>query len=376
MRGTGGNVKRAQDILFGMVFGVLCLVAALMIIQIRFKPLYSRLKASYCENPELLDLRELAPQGTTVSTILRLDADRDGLQEWIVAYRYDLVGYRSPISVVVYDAEGVDRELPVIYPYKLTTPDSDYLGEGAVQIGMVDVLNNLPEESGIRPELVITDVQNTTLSIYRVLDVNKVPNPPCVNLPNPYQVAGFFRATLRITRVGNAVTVYDRAGSERSQFALRRLYLPSSGSYFQPDTTVLLPPREASIEFAYGMPADILDTPYPEKLVLAFYNRLPGGDLASLLSAQAQQRLAGGQLDYGSPWPRATLQKALVQEISYVPGPSDTLSAFAQDTQPQAALVTTKVLFVGPDGQSQLRTIQWHLIKQGTQWKLHEASAE
>jgi len=369
-------VKRAQDILFGIVLGILCLVAAFIIIQIRFAPLYSRLKAGFCANPELLDLRELAPQGTTVSTILRLDADLDGWEEWVVAYRYDLVGYRSPISVVIYDAEGVDRELPMIYPYKLSTPDSDYLGEGVVSIGMTDVLGNLPEESGIRPELVITDAQNTTLSIYRVLDVSKVPNPPCVNLPNPYQVAGFFRATLRITRAGNAVVVYDRAGSERSQFALRRLYLPSNGSYFQPGTTTLLPPKEASIEFAYGMPADILETPYPEKLVLAFYNRLPGGDLAALLSTQAQQRLAGGQLDYGSPWPRAALQKALVQEISYVPGPSDSLSTFAQDAQPEAALVTAKVLFIGPDGQSQLRTIRWHLIKQGTQWKLHEASAE
>lgn len=369
-------MKRAQDILFGMVFGGLCLVAALVIIQIRFKPLYNRLKASYCENPELLDLRELAPKGTTVSLILRLDTDRDGWEEWAVAYRYDLVSYRSPISVVIYDPEGVDRELPVIYPYKLSTPDSDYLGEGAVSIGLADILGNLPEESGIRPELVITDVQQTTLSIYRVLDVNKVPNPPCVNLPTPYQVAGFFRATLRISRVGNAVTVYDRAGSERSQFALRRLYLPSNGSYFQPGTTTLLPPKEASIEFAYGMPADILDTPYPEKLVLAFYNRLPGGDLAPLLSTQAQQRLATGQLDYGSPWPRATLQKALVQEISYMPGPGDSLSTFAQSAQPEATLVTAKVLFIGPDGTSPLRTVRWHLIKQGTQWKLHEASAE
>jgi hypothetical protein len=122
------------------------------------------------------------------------------------------------------------------------------------------------------------------------------------------------------------------------------------------------------------MPADVLDTPYPEKLVLAFYNRLVGGDPKLYLSEQAKRRFSAGQLDYGAPWAQSQIQKALVQEISYVPGAEEVASAGSSE-QPQSAEVQVKVLFVGPNGEARLRSIRWYLIKSNNSWRMHDAAS-
>jgi len=363
-------MKRLQDIVFGVVLGLLLLVAILFIMQARYKALYQKLKSRVCTNPTLVDFRQLNP---AVSAVWRTDTNGDGWEEWVVSYWYDISGRYSPLSCVVYHREG--RGMPILYPYKLQTPDNDYLGEGRIAIGLADVLKDA--EAQARPELVVSgirDIVTTTLAIFQVDVAKEATNPPGPSFSNPYHCKGFFRATLKITRAGSDVIVWDRAGSERSQFALRRAYKPSQGSYFQPGTTALLPPAEASIEFADGVPADILDTPYAEKLVLAFYTMLKG-DVAPYLTEQARKRLATGQLDYGSPWPRETLRKVLVQEISYVPGLEDTTSATTPTSLPRVAQVNAKVLFLGPGGESLLRNIQWHLVQQENRWKLHDVSA-
>jgi len=365
-------MKRLQDIIFGIVLGLLLLVAILFVMQVRYKALYQKLWNKVCADATVVNFRLIAPPGAAALPIHRIDTDGDGWEEWVVPYQYDIVGRTSPVFCVIYDRVG--RDLPIIYPYKLNTPDSDFIGEGAITVAMEDVLANTDGETRPRPEVVITDTRTTTLGIFRVREVKETANPPCESFPNPYQCAGFFKGTLRITRVGAVVSVWDRAGSERSQFALRRVYKPSQGSYFQPNTTALLPPAEASIEFAYGMPADILDTPYPEKLVLAFYTKLKE-DVNPYLTEQARQRLAAGQLDYGSPWPRESLQKALVQEISYAPGPEDAASAATPTNLPRVAQVNVKVLFLGPGGESLLRNAQWHLLQVENRWKLHDVSS-
>jgi hypothetical protein len=340
--------------------------------------LYARYVAPWWQRrlpiePTVVYLRELAPSGKVVSDIKRLDTDGDGWKEWVVFYSFDRVGMNSPSSGAIFDREG--KELPIIYPYKLRTPDSDSLGVGKLAIGIGDILGNLEGEARPHAELIITDALASTLTIFRVREVAPTITANCENYPNPYQVEGLFKGNLKITRAANAVSVWDRAGSERSQFALRRTYRPSQGSYFQLGTTTLLPPAEASIEFAFGMPADILDTPYPEKLVLAFYNRLVGGDPKSYLSEQAKRRFGAGQLDYGTPWPLGQVQKALVQEISYVPGNEDVASAASAGTQPQTAEVQVKVLFIGPGNDARLLSTRWFLIRQENRWQMHDAAS-
>lgn len=305
----------------------------------------------------VVDFREL-PGGDAVSAVLRLDTDSDGWEEWVVSYKYDVGTSNFPISCVVYDLVG-DPPF-TIRPYQLTTPNHDYLGENAVSVVVEDILPDPPGET--RPELIVAD--GRTLSIFRV-------QPKAAN---PYLCEGFFRGNLSVSRSGATVVVLDRAGSERSQFALRRVYAPTEGSYFLPGTGTLRPPVEASIEFAFGLPQDILDTPYPEKLVLAFYKQLKveGADPKVYLTAQAQQRFAAGQLAYGSPWPLEQVSKVLVQEISYIPGPADMASATAPTAQPMTAEVQVKVLFVRP-GEARLREVRWYLIRQDNRWKMHEA---
>ena len=364
--------------IFGIILGFLLPLLLIVIMQMRFKADYQKLKSKVCEDivATMVDFRLLAPAGSAALPISRLDTDGDGWKEWVVPYQYDIVGRTSPIFCVVYDPEGAGgRDLPVIYPHKLHTPDSDYLGEGKIVIGLADVLKD--GETQARPELVISGIRDTvttTLAIFQVDTAQEAASRSGQSFANPYHCQGFFRGTLKITRAGFAVSVWDRAGSERSQFALRRVYWPSQGSYFQPGTTALLPPAEASIEFAYGIPDDILDTPYPEKLVLAFYMRLKG-DVDPYLTEQARKRLAAGQLDYGSPWPLEKLQKVLVQEISYVPDSGDIASASAPAGAPPAAQVRARVLFLGPGGESILRSVQWHLIQQENRWKLHDVAS-
>ena len=356
---------KRTELIIGVFIGL-----ALALLYARY--VVPRLQARIRIEPTVVDLRELAPSGKVVTDIKRLDTNGDGWKEWVVFYSFDRVGLNSPSTGVIFHRVG--KELPIIYPYQLRTPDIDTLGVGKLAIGVSEILGNLEGETRPHAELVITDALASTLTIFRVREVTPSNDLNCESYPNPYQAEGFFKGNLKITRAGNAVSVWDRAGSERSQFALRRTYRPSQGSYFQPGTTKLLPPSEASIEFAYGMPADILDTPYPEKLVLAFYNRLVGGDPKPYLSEQAKRRFPAGQLDYGAPWALSQVQKALVQEISYVPGAEDVTSAGSSE-QPQSAEVQVKVLFVGPGNESRLRSIRWYLVKSNNRWQMHDAAS-
>lgn len=359
---------RLQEYVIIFVVFLIFLIVGVVLLLSKGGEITQRLPERY-QNQEVVDFRRLPGGRESVAAVQRLDTDSDGWQEWVVSYRYDIGAYNSPISCVIYDLEGTSPF--VIYPYPLRAPNTDYLGEGRVTITVEDVLSEPLEQA--RPEVVVTD--GRTLSIFRVSERSQAPSSAPIAFSNPYRCAGFFKANLKTERIGTEVSVWDRAGSERSQFALKRVYRPAEGSYFRSDSGTLLPPVEASIEFAYGMPQDILDTPYPEKLVLAFYKDLVGKDVKQYLSDHGLKLWAAGRLDYGSPWPKEKLQKVWVQEISYVPGPADVASAAAPSPQPQAAQVRVKVLFQGPGGEQRLREIQWHLVMQGTQWKLQDAAA-
>jgi hypothetical protein len=324
------------------------------------------------ENELVVDLADFPPQSTTVADIQRLDTDGDPLEEWIVTYYYDLAtAGTNPVAGVIYDVVG--EQFRIIYPFPLLTPAGDFLGEGSVAVSVADILGDPAGPS--RPEVIARS--NRTLAVFRVeeLDIDRVFDSDCECYRNPYRCEGFFKGTLRITREGNRVNVWDMGAVTRSQFALRRLYLPSGGSYFRPGTTDLYPPAEASVEFAYGIPANIEDTPYPEKLVLAFYERLVGGDVALFLTDVAGNRLAAGQLEYGSPWARSQLIQVLVQEISYLPDDELVTAVVPKDETDPIAQVQVKVLFVGPGGERDLRQVTWLLVKRGSQWKLHDAAA-
>ena len=363
-------MSRSRDLTLGCVIGFALPVLIIMGLVTRGNEMARRLVDLLWKDTEVVDLRTMPPVGSTVSDVRKIDTDGDGDEEWFVSYQYDIVGARNPISCVIYDVEGAGS--PIIYPYPLRTPAGDYLGEGTVLVTQEDILQSA-FPSRTPDEIIVTD--SRTLAVFAVRDVEPRSDGSCTEYPNPYVCTGFFKATLRVNRQGNGISVWDRAGNERSQFALRRMYKPSQGTYFYPDTATLLPPAEASIEFAFGMPTDILNTPYPEKLVLAYYQQLLAGDgdAQSYLTEYGQQLFAAGQLDYGSPWGLAETTRVLVQEISYAPTAANVASTVNEGSGPSAAQVRVKALFYGPQGLARLREILWHVVREGTQWKLHEA---
>lgn len=361
-------MSRSRDILYGIVIGGLLTVFVLVMLANRQGGIVKDLIDRLTQDVTVIDLYEYPPQGAQVANIQRLNTDVDEHEEWVVTYQYDMAARNNPVSCVIYDAEG--DGLYLFYPHALRTPAGDFLGEGSVNVSLADMLSDPGGASQARSEIIVSS--GTTLSIFRVLEVAQSAPP---DYANPYHCEGFFKGTLKVQVDGNRVSVWDRAGNDRSQLALRRVYLPNNGSYFRPGTTELVAPAEASITFAYGMPDDIQNTPYPEKLVLAFYDNLDEGGVSGYLTAQAQTRFNAGQLEYGSPWRGASLQRVLVQEISYVPG--DELVASVADGNPNTptSQVQVKALFIGPGGERRLRQITWLLLKQGNQWKMHDASA-
>jgi hypothetical protein len=99
--------------------------------------------------------------------------------------------------------------------------------------------------------------------------------------------------------------VLNRAGYDRSQLAVESIYEldEGRGSYMSvANPQQLSAPASSRVVFAFGMPDDILDTPYPEKIVLGFYEMLatrrPDIDPREFLTGQALIEFDRGNLAY------------------------------------------------------------------------------
>jgi hypothetical protein len=157
----------------------------------------------------------------------------------------------------------------------------------------------------------------------------------------------------------------SRASYERSQLVTRQFYRPGASGYFITDTTSLLSPTGAAVDFPSGIPEDILDTPYPEKIVLAFYQTFgkPDADpiITKYLTARAADEFIEGKLWYGLPFPLDQLKFAVVKELRY----------YATEDASQAAVVEVQVVFHNTSGEkSSLIEVPWTLVRIENQWKM------
>ncbi len=296
-----------------------------------------------------------------VVNVVRRDTDSDGDEEWVVFYRFDEVEGRGPVAALIYDVVlDPASQLPIAYPYKLRTPHQNYLAQVQPEVVLVDLVS----ESGSteRKELLFKTANE--LVFFRL---NRAPGGPPTDDPPLYRCIGFFRSdggvsfdpeTLR-------VTVTSRAGFERSQLVTRHYYEPEADGYFITNTTTLVSPFVSAVDFPEGIPSDILDTPYPEKIVLAFYKTFGKEDakpaILEYLSAQAAKEFMAGTLRYGSPFPLGELKFAVVKELSYYP---------TEDAS-QSAVVIVKVVFHKATGEkSPLTEVRWTLVRVQNQWKM------
>jgi hypothetical protein len=260
-------------LLLGITLVGLLVVA---ITRIDIEP-YIRQGAVMQTGHRLVDFFTLLPEQYSVQEVVYYDTDGDGKEEWVVFYQFDLADGRSPYAGAVYDSDRGNP--PVLFPYRLLPPDRDYLSEESTHLNFEDIVK-VGEVEPV-PELLVYGQAgsiNTDLTIFR-----HVPNSFDWEFPRDeprrYQVIGAFRGDGGVVFEPDdkTVTVHSRAGYDRSQLAIETVYAldEARGSYMSvTDPQQLDAPRSSRVVFAFGMPPDILETPYPEKVVLGFYHML------------------------------------------------------------------------------------------------------
>jgi len=317
------------------------------------------------EPPEVLNFTQDIPLGKPVLAVQQTDTDTDKEPEWVVFYRFDQVGTGGPIAALIYDVVRDNiSQLPIVYPYKLRTPDQNYLAD---EVPALSLYNILPEPTGARrDELVFgTDYELAIFRVTRDPAVFAGDNSPL------YQCIGFFRSDAVAFNDKNfEVTVTSNAGFERSQLVTRSYYRPEISDrlngYFVTTTTKLPTPYESQVDFREGnIPEAVLDTPYAEKIVLAFYQTLGKSgskiDILYYLTSQAADSFKQGKLKYGSPFATEQLARAVVKELSYYA---------TQDTD-KTALVRANVVFHPKSGQpSKPIETRWRLVMVDNRWQM------
>jgi hypothetical protein len=222
---------------------------------------------------------------------------------------------------------------------------------------------------------------NTDLTVFR-----HVPNSFDWEFPRDeprrYQVIGAFRGDggVYFNRNRKTVTVNNRAGYDRSQLAIQTVYAldETRGTYMSVTNPQQLDaPLSSRVVFAFGMPSDILDTPYPEKLILGFYHALaqtePIVEPRSFLTGQAFIEYEKGNMTYfGFSDAPGDISEVQVTQLSYSPGveqfdPSVTVLG----EEPRS--LTVNVAFEAKLGKTDMRTptpIQWVTSVINGKWKI------
>lgn len=224
-----------------------------------------------------------------VCDVLRLDADGDGFNEWLVYYQFDVNNpanwkqpcpSSAPMAAAIYDN---DRGKPaILFPYKLQPPDRDFLGEGSISVDMQEIVPNYGVSTTDKiPELIFKGEGSTKyMTIFKYQKNTESWQPPTDDIPR-YQVLGSFSGTggVEYHPEDKTVVVYDRGPFERSQLAIKYVYklhgTDANKTYMsEVGAPTLSAPVSSSIDFGINAPTDILRATYPEKIVLAFYQAL------------------------------------------------------------------------------------------------------
>lgn len=318
-----------------------------------------------------LNLLEILPDEWQYVHTYRLDTNYDDKLEWVIVYRFDLSDKdelcNSPMAAFVYQLN--DRKPPCIIPYELYPqgdPDRDYLCEYGCTVTMEDVLSGIPG-----PEIVVRDRREgevTRLSIFHwEWD------------PERYRPRGFFSGD-RITDDLDKVTV-DRRLPGRAQLIQRCTYLPrdENKTYYENDIQDTLVDSECEIDFCQGEPENVVLSPYPEKIVLAFYNHYTDSEqtvsqyFTQVGWEQYVQRCAANRC--GCTAARNEIAHVRVTHLQLVnedcsPSPSHQ----CEDHGPNRALVQAIVVCERKDAVKDEETIVlWHVIRSGDRWKLDTA---
>jgi len=300
-----------------------------------------------------LNITEILPDEWQYINTYRLDTNGDGNYEWVVLYRFDQLneqgGSNSPITAVIYQLDG--HRPPSIQAYSLQPPDRDYLCECVCTPNMENVLSALDG-----PELVFRDQCGD--QIYRLTifywDKDKT----------TYIPRGHFCGTCIDVTV-DQVSVRERKEDRIQLSECKTYHAFQNATYYRPDDNgALVEHVQKEIVFSKEEPEDIEYSPYPEKIVLAFYHHYNDDEEASrYFAAKARDHL--GQCDAGDCGcfaKRHEIERVRVLELKA--DPKDTLHP---DQAIVRALINCKPWNGRPEGE---RWIQWRLIWEDERWQL------
>jgi tetratricopeptide (TPR) repeat protein len=273
----------------------------------------------------------------------RFDTNRDGNQEWVVLYRFDLSAEPGqdggPIAGIVYQPGGSP---PVLTPHELRPQDGDYLCECECIASMENVLSGLQG-----PELIIRDRcdgEPTRVSIFR-WDTTE----------GKYLPKGHFSGD-RITLATDQVTVAQRLPG-RAQLALQYIYRPrDNATYYQPGGQgIAVMHDEYETIFYHGMPQDVMLSPYPEKVVLASYNFYTNDvEAAKYFTPEAWKQTEGCAANQCG----CTSDRDEIEHVRVID-----LQCEEQDTE--HAIVNVTVVCEHKDGALDARTsLKWRLARE------------
>jgi hypothetical protein len=348
------------------------------------------------ETRKELDFRFALPDTYQVDQVTRLDTDQDGENEWVILYAFDDPGDRdvAPIGGAIYDIARREPKLPIVYPYHLQAPGWTFIGEGMgkVTIRLADLVTIAPDGiPGNAEEIIVESIgpadKINRASIYRWIDT--IPpelrkrTDPHENLYVPgqssdkgewYQCIGMFAGSLQVNLDDvDRVTVVDQI-NDRSQLAIFRRYSPKSEQNGYLDANYeLAPPDSVCIDFAHGMPEQLAESPYPEKIVMAFHDTFNQDPLfgAGFLTENAQKSRGSGSWQIFGPGTR----DACIKQISYEPaeatvseiesfGSGESPNPTATLAQPIRSVIQTSGTYKLPNiNQPQPIQIEWTLVR-------------
>lgn len=312
--------------------------------------------------------------------VKRMDTDGDRFEEWVVIYEYDLTRQRSPVAVAIYDNDRGNP--PILFPYRLRLPDRDYvaeLGWWYTTVGMGDYVQG--DATGRAEILVHGAGPPEELSLFRYEPSRKAPawaDPR--DYPPVYRCIGYFRGdAVPMPDENNRVIVTHRL-YDRSQLARKEVYEYDAArdTYLDAEEKALLPYREAWIDFAFRELEDVSVSEYPEKVVLAYYKRMPNGDFLPLMSASARERVKlAAQMQnihaYGLPTMPGRIDRILVQTLAYTPQAENIPYVDAGGTTYFGVIVHVEFPYTlknDPTQTKRMHSVNWFVIREKGNWRL------
>jgi hypothetical protein len=293
---------------------------------------------------------EILPKGTQLLYDSRLDIDQDGQDEWIVFYRFDTViddgGQPSgPIAVAVYRAEGSPQK--DLHAYPLTPREDSYLCECNCTARMDDILSESPGA-----ELIISD--NCGGNTTRATIFSWEPDG------EEYLAQGHFHGH-RVT-IQKDMTFVDVRMPDRAQVAVRSTYEASGGTYYNSDYSIpesqefILYPKECQ---------DVTLSPYPEKVVLAFYHHYCDTENAAIYFTPYGWDKLNGCADGKCGCTRDSREVIQVQVIN----------CQMKEDRPNKTVISVSIVCKrGQEIIDNVKTeVEWTLVHKDERWKLDNA---